>query len=103
MKQTIGEWLRAARVTRGLSQLDLRERTKISNTTLSHYETNLRPITFPHAVILAEELGLDPTELVCRIIRSRLEQSDEGRAFLTEARAGRFYDEPFDQGSRSSN
>ena len=95
--QTFGAWLRAARESRSLTQLDLGDLTGIANVTISHFETDRRLPTLSQAAALSSELFIDMNEVATRIVKERLMKTLEGRILMAEFRDGRFYDHPFDR------
>ena len=90
---TFGAWLRAQRLAMNLTQDALGGLAGIANTRISDYENDRRLPSFDDAVALAYELQLNVYETVTRMMKERLMATEEGRIFMAEFRAGRFYDD----------
>lgn len=66
----IGEQIRTARESAGLTQAQLAEATGLHQVLISQYETGVRKPPVPHLILLAEVLDVDfawsPTVIVFR-------------------------------------
>jgi transcriptional regulator with XRE-family HTH domain len=61
----LGRTIKRLRLARGLTQVDLAKRARISQAFVAQLETGARPsVTVPYAVRLAKALGVELGELV---------------------------------------
>jgi len=65
--ETLGERIRRLKITRGLSQVELGERTDLSESAISMIERGLRGVSMQTLTRLAEVLGVNTGWLLSRI------------------------------------
>ena len=69
MNRGFGQMVRATRLRRGLSQMDLADRAGMHRTHISLIETGRRGVRLPTVCILAHALRMNPAELMPVLFR----------------------------------
>lgn len=86
MSEQFNERLRRAREARGLSQLDLANKTGLQPAAISHFETGQRSPSFDNLRKLADALSLSIDYLLCRI-----DEEQHGQGLAAAPRAQKLF------------